>query len=171
MTGPLEVARKLIAAENSHDVEAAVGLFAEDAFARSSMDTFAGTTAVRVWQQELAAGHLYIEPGEFQVEGDTVRWDGTIAIDAFRALGFETLEGTWEIVVRQRQDRILCLQPLPGLVVQTDRGQPGVTATNRDIQLRRELDSPGGLSDKASAECHRIHVWCDERGSRSSSDD
>lgn len=96
---PEKIARKSIAAENAGDVDRAMSLFAADPDVRSSMGTFSTTAEVRGWQRELADNDLHIEPGKIAVEGNRAYWDGTIAIDPFRQLGLDRLDGTWEIVV------------------------------------------------------------------------
>ena len=96
---PIDVAKELIKRENLHDVDGAVALFADNAVCISSMDELVTREEIRRWQQELADGNIVLEPLEFRVEGNTVWWDETIAVDFFRNLGLEQLEGTCEITV------------------------------------------------------------------------
>ena len=100
-SSPRTVAEALIVAENEHNILGAVALFADGAVVQSSMDTFTTPDEIRGWQEELATNHLEIVPGSIDVEGDSARWRGTIALDPFRSLGLETLEGNWEIRVKE----------------------------------------------------------------------
>ena len=99
LTDPIAVAKELVARENAYDVDGAIALFADHAVVVSSMDKFDTPAEVRRWQEELAAGNIHLEPLEFRCEENTVRWDETIAVDFFRNLGLEQLEGSCEIVV------------------------------------------------------------------------
>jgi hypothetical protein len=100
-TSPIEIARALIAAENAHDVDGAMALFAPDPTVKLSMATLTTTEAVQRWQEELAAGNLHIEVDEMQAEGNIARWTGMIAVDLFRRMGLQELSGSWEIAVEK----------------------------------------------------------------------
>lgn len=97
-TSAEDVAKALIAAEDTNDADAAAALFADDAVVTladgSVYDTPEG---VRGWQQALADGHFRLEPVHFAVDGNTVTWDGTISLDAFRALGIASMAGNWTL--------------------------------------------------------------------------
>ena len=56
---------------------------------------------MRSWQEELAAGNPRLIANEFQADGDTVRWTGSLAVDFFRNLGLEVVEGQWVISVEE----------------------------------------------------------------------
>jgi hypothetical protein len=96
---PVTVALQLLAAENAHDVQTAVSLFDDHAVVKPAMYTYTTRAEIRAWQEELAAGSLVIRAGKLQAVGSTVHWDGQIALDRFRQLGFESLDGSWEVVV------------------------------------------------------------------------
>lgn len=110
---PVAVAKELVARENAHDVDGAIALFADHALVMSSMDRFDTPAEVRRWQEDLAAGNLHLEPLEFRCEGNTVRWDETIAVDFFRNLGLEQHEGSCEIVVHDGNITAFTLVCLP----------------------------------------------------------
>lgn len=97
-SAPEDVAKALIAAEDSNNVDAAVANFASDAVVTladgSKYDTADG---VRGWQQALADGHFRLEPVNMQVDGNIVSWTGNISLDAFRNLGIATLDGNWKL--------------------------------------------------------------------------
>ncbi len=97
-TAPEDVAKAIIAAENSNNVDAAAALFADDAVVTladgSSYNTPDG---VRGWQQSLADGHFHLEPINMQVDGNTVSWTGDIFLDAFRSLGIAAMGGNWTL--------------------------------------------------------------------------
>lgn len=97
-TAPEDVAKALIAAEDTNNVDAAVALFADDAVVTladgSHYDTPEG---VRGWQQALADGHFRLEPVNMQADGNTVTWTGNISLDAFRGLGIASMGGIWTL--------------------------------------------------------------------------
>jgi hypothetical protein len=94
---PEDVARALIAAEDSNDVDAAVAQFADDAVVTLPTGTFDTSEAIRGWQQELADGHFRIEAAHMQSDGNTVTWDGTVSLDTFRNLGIASMAGIWTL--------------------------------------------------------------------------
>src|SRR5664279_1468643 len=82
---PEEVVKALIAAEDAHNVEAAVAYFADDAVVRhEGGSAYTTPEAIRAWQQGLADGHFRIEAVNFQVNGSSVSWTGTSSLDRFR---------------------------------------------------------------------------------------
>ena len=96
---PMTVALQLLAAENAHDVHTAVSLFADHAVVKPAMYTYTTRAEIKAWQQEMAGGNLVIRAGKLHAVGNTVRWNGQIALDRFRQLGFQELDGSWEVVV------------------------------------------------------------------------
>ena len=102
VASPTDIARALIAAENARDVDGVMALFAPDPTVRSSMDLMTTTAAVRRWQEVLATSNLHIEMNnDLQTVGNIARWTGTIAVDLFRKMGLDVLDGSWEIAVEQ----------------------------------------------------------------------
>jgi len=97
-SSPEDVAKALIAAEDSNNVDGAVANFAPDAVVTladgSKYDTPDG---VRGWQQSLADGHFRLEPVNMKVDGNIVTWTGTISLDTFRNLGIADLGGNWKL--------------------------------------------------------------------------
>ncbi|MEP7290372.1 MAG: nuclear transport factor 2 family protein [Chloroflexota bacterium] len=96
---PEEVARTLIAAEDSNNVDAAMATFAEDAVVTLPTGVFDTPDAIRGWQQELADGHFRVEPVNLEVDGNTVSWTGDISLDTFRNLGISSMGGMWSLVI------------------------------------------------------------------------
>src|SRR5512139_4033134 len=70
-TAPEDVARTLIAAEDSHNVDAAVASFADGAVVTLPTGVLDTPDAIRGWQQELADGHFRIEPIDLHADGNT----------------------------------------------------------------------------------------------------
>ena len=98
---PLATVLALLAAENAHDVDAAVALFAPDATVDLALETRTGTAEIRAWQQELAAGHFYMEMlGAPEVAGDRVRFQNRLDLDLFKQMGLGTVEGVSTARVR-----------------------------------------------------------------------
>src|SRR5664279_5651198 len=88
-SAPEDVAKALIAAEDSNNVDAAVANFAADAVVTlpppfGVLDT---PDKIHAWQQELADGHFRLEPINIQVDGNIVSWTGNVSFDPFRSLG------------------------------------------------------------------------------------
>ena len=104
----------LIAAEAAHDVDAAVGSFADDAVVTLPTGVMNTTDAIRGWQQELADGHFRIEPEGRHVVGNTVSWTGEIALDRFREMGIPSLGGTWDLVIDGGKVRSFTFNFTPG---------------------------------------------------------
>jgi hypothetical protein len=88
-------AAALIAAESTHDVNAAVAAFADDAVVTLPTGVLDTPDAIRAWQQELADGHFRIEPLDVHVDGNTISWTGEISLDQFRSMGIASLGGNW----------------------------------------------------------------------------
>lgn len=98
-SSPEEVARALVAAEDSHNVDAAVALFADDAVVTLPTGVFDTPDAIRGWQQELADGNFRIEAADMAVDGSTVSWDGVVSLDSFRNLGIPSMAGEWKLTI------------------------------------------------------------------------
>ncbi|HVK05207.1 MAG TPA: nuclear transport factor 2 family protein [Armatimonadaceae bacterium] len=97
---PISVINALLAAENAHDVDAAMALFAEDAVADLAVERRTGHAEIRDWQQSLADGHFHMElRGEPEVTGNTVRFPNRLDLDMFKNLGLGTVEAVSTAVV------------------------------------------------------------------------
>jgi hypothetical protein len=98
------VARGLIAAENAHDVSAAVAFFAPGAIVNLPTGVFIGHAQITQWQRELAAGNFHAEiTPPVAVTHEIVTFSGTVALNSFRALGISPLDATWELTVQLGQ--------------------------------------------------------------------
>jgi ketosteroid isomerase-like protein len=98
---PADVARALIDAENIHDVQTVLDLFAPDTVADLAMGERLTTTAdIRRWQEQLAAEHFHLTPHELLVEGQVVTWTGVFTLDRLKAQGTEAVHAQWKILVR-----------------------------------------------------------------------
>jgi ketosteroid isomerase-like protein len=100
-TDPASVARAFIDAENRHDVEGAVALFADDAVVVDARGTLTTRAEIRQWQTDLAAGNFAATMGAPTVVGDRVTFGGDVALNSLRALGFDRLDATWELTIQQ----------------------------------------------------------------------
>jgi hypothetical protein len=100
-TDAAAVARSLINAENAHDVNTVVNLFAPGAIVNLPTGVFVGRTEIEQWQRELAAGnfHADITP-PVAVTPEIVTFSGTVALDLFRQLGISSMESTWQLTIQ-----------------------------------------------------------------------
>src|SRR4051794_30062493 len=88
-----------IAGENAHNVDAVTALFDDNATVVLATGPLQGKDAIRAWQQELSDGHFSISvTGPVSVSGSKADYPVTVALDAFRQLGFASLDGTEEMV-------------------------------------------------------------------------
>lgn len=100
-TDAVSVARALIAAENAHDVNAAVNLFAPGAIVNLPTGVFVTRAEIEQWQRELAAGNFHAETTPpVAVTPEVVTFSGTVALDSFRRLGISPLESTWQLTIQ-----------------------------------------------------------------------
>jgi hypothetical protein len=141
---PESVAKALIAAEDSNNVDSAAALFAENAVVTladgSKYDTPDG---VRGWQQELADGHFRLEPVNMQVDGSTVTWTGTISLDVFRSLGIASLGGTWTLDIEGGKIEKFDFQFTPEAVTALTAGGVVMSLTNAEAQ--HDVDAASAL--------------------------
>ncbi len=100
-TDPGSVARALIDAENAHNVDAAVALFADDAVVTLPTGRLTTKDQIRGWQSELAGGNFKATINTPQVSGERVTFSGSIELDAFRKLGLDRLESNWDLTIQQ----------------------------------------------------------------------
>lgn len=95
------VARGLLAAENAHNVAAAVDFFAPGAVVSLPTGALATRADITEWQQELAAGNFHTETtAPVAVTPEVVTFSGTVALDLFRNLGIASLDSTWQLTVQ-----------------------------------------------------------------------
>ncbi len=96
---------QLDAAWNRHDLDGALGYYADDAVVSlvpappGVPGTFTGKDEVRGFIQMLLP-NFHVESRNFQANGDTLTWDSRITGDTFRALGVDVVECTTEAVVQ-----------------------------------------------------------------------
>jgi hypothetical protein len=103
-TDATAVAQGLIAAENAHDVSAAVAFFSPGAVVTLPTGVFIGHAQIAQWQRELAAGNFRAEiTPPVAVTPEIVTFSGTVALDSFRALGISPLDATWQLTVQLGQ--------------------------------------------------------------------
>jgi len=89
-----------IAGENAHNVDAVTALFDDNATVVLATGPLQGKDAIRAWQQELSDGHFSISvTGSIEISGSKADYPVTVALDAFRQLGLESLDGTEDMVV------------------------------------------------------------------------
>jgi hypothetical protein len=97
----VSVASALIAAENAHNVAAAVALFAPGAIVVHATGQLVSTAEITAWQQELAAGNFHADVTRpVAVTPEVVTFSGTVTLDSFRALGIASLAANWELTVQ-----------------------------------------------------------------------
>src|SRR5687767_6124934 len=100
-TDAVSVARALINAENAHDVNAAVNLFAPGAIVNLPTGALVTRAEIEQWQRDLAAGNFRAEiTTPVAVTPEIVTFSGTIALDTFRRLGIASIESTWELTIQ-----------------------------------------------------------------------
>ncbi|MDQ4068216.1 MAG: nuclear transport factor 2 family protein [Actinomycetota bacterium] len=100
-TDAVAVARALIDAENRHDVQAAVDLFAPGAIVNLPTGALVTRGEIEQWQRDLAAGNFRAEiTPPVAVTPEVVTFSGTVALDAFRRLGISPLEANWQLTVQ-----------------------------------------------------------------------
>ena len=100
-TDAVSVARALINAENAHDVNAAVNLFAPGAIVNLPTGALVTRAEIEQWQRELAAGNFHAEiTPPVAVTPEVVTFSGTVALDSFRRLGISPLDATWHLTIQ-----------------------------------------------------------------------
>jgi hypothetical protein len=100
-TDAVSVARALINAENAHDVNTAVNLFAPGAIVNLPTGVFVTRAEIEQWQRELAAGNFRADiTAPVAVTPEVVTFSGTVGLDLFRQLGISPMEATWQLTVQ-----------------------------------------------------------------------
>jgi hypothetical protein len=100
-TDAVSVARSLIAAENAHDVNTVVNLFAPGAIVNLPTGVFVTRAEIEQWQRELAAGNFRADiTAPVAVTPEVVTFSGTVGLDLFRQLGISPLEATWQLTIQ-----------------------------------------------------------------------
>lgn len=128
---PLATVQALLAAENAHDVDAAVALFAPDALVTLALETRTGTAEIRAWQQELADGHFHMEVlgtpevASDSVAGDSVRFRNRLDLDLFKQMGLGTVEGISEAQVQDGKITAYTFALTPESVARLQAAAPG----------------------------------------------
>jgi hypothetical protein len=100
---PAAVFAAFNAAVNAHDVETALGLFAETALAefpnQPPPNRYSGSAEIRQWLEADNAQNIHVVVEQVQVSGETVRGIGHVAVNDLRAAGV-TLVGQVEVQVQ-----------------------------------------------------------------------
>ncbi|HEX2037672.1 MAG TPA: nuclear transport factor 2 family protein [Chloroflexota bacterium] len=135
---PVEVVESFVAAWNAHDSEAVLALLAEDAAIAGGWNETSGREAIRAALLQRFAEGEHLIPGEYEADGDLVRFPFTATNSYSARLGLPWREGT--AVVRLREGRIV-------LFAQTDDPQALSRRAAAVGRLVRALPttSPGGL--------------------------
>lgn len=90
---------------NAHDVERVVQCFAEDAVVTTNPPMpgappmFRGKEEVRAFVQTVIPG-FHVRSAGFRTDGERVTWRSTVAADAFRQAGADSIDCDTEAVVR-----------------------------------------------------------------------
>jgi hypothetical protein len=93
------------AAWNRNDMEAVMGLFADDAVVRSipplpgAPDQFVGKAQIRGFVQMLMV-NFHVESKDFSQNGDRVTWFATVASDSIRHLGVDSMDADCEAIIQ-----------------------------------------------------------------------
>jgi ketosteroid isomerase-like protein len=104
----VNVAQDYLEAWNQHDVERIVALFTDDATVDLTPPPpgeephYEGKAAIRAWAMDEVGG-FHVEPGEMQVDGDTVRFYAQVQSDETRKIGVDHLAMDAQIRVRGEQ--------------------------------------------------------------------
>jgi hypothetical protein len=100
-TDAVSVARALIAAENAHDVAAAVSMFGPGAIVVHATGQLTSTAEITAWQRDLAAGNFHADiTAPVAVTPEVVTFTGTVSLDSFRSLGITSLDATWRLTIQ-----------------------------------------------------------------------
>jgi hypothetical protein len=94
------IAAEFEAALNSGRVDAALGLFAENAEVKVPPDRYVGRGQIENWLRYLAAIHFEIEPGFRRVVGAQASWPAEIRSDYLDHIGLPSLNGEASMVVQ-----------------------------------------------------------------------
>ena len=102
---PLSVVQQYDAAWNTHDLEAVMTCFADDAVVTQvppppDGGTYQGKEQIRRWVEAQLPG-FHVDSRDHHTSGDTVTWTSLVTGDMFRQMGFsQPLEAQAEAVVR-----------------------------------------------------------------------
>jgi len=102
-TDPISVVIALDEANNAHDIDAALALFADDAvayFPGQTPDVYTGKEGIRTWLQTDYANNIHVESRNFKIVGDKVTFITTISVDSLRKMGIDSIESASEAVVQ-----------------------------------------------------------------------
>jgi hypothetical protein len=141
-TDPLSVLRAFNTAMNTHDVEAALALFADEAVFNAPSGSFRGRGQIRGYLQSLVTRNYRSEELQTQVMGDRVTSRGSIFLDEFRTLGIAPLEALAEVVVEGGQIRTFTASFTPESLATLQSTQARAAAA--PAQVPRTLPRTGG---------------------------
>jgi hypothetical protein len=85
---------------NRGDVDAALGMFVDQAEVKIPPDVYVGEQQIRGWLEYLAANKFAAEPGFRRTTGDRVTWPLAVRSDYLTKLGLPSLDGAATLVAR-----------------------------------------------------------------------
>ncbi len=109
---PISRVEDFDAAWNTHDEEAVLGFFADDAVVKleppppGEREAYTGKEQIRGFVRTHTPG-FHVESRDHQVAGhqegvgDRVIWESTVSSDSFRSLGADQVEGTAEAILKE----------------------------------------------------------------------
>ena len=152
-TDPVAVARAFGEAENAHDVERTVALFADDAVVETPFGNFTGMDQIRKFIQGLVAGNIQTVGRDYRASGDQVSFISAATTDDFRRMGVAPVDFRIEGTVREGKIRrwVVTLTPESAAKLQAAQAasqprQPVAQPTARPapVQAPRSLPRTGG---------------------------
>ena len=100
-TDPIAIATAFGQAENAHDVERTVALFADDAVVETPFGNFTGKEQIRQFIQSLVAGNIQTVGRDYRASGDQVSFISAATTDDFRRMGVAPVDFRIEGTVRE----------------------------------------------------------------------
>ena len=131
------VASRLDSAMNSGNLDAAMGLFGDDATARDILgQLYAGRTQIREWLSGLVAQGYHADSGNRQVSSERVTWTASISYESLRRLKVAPLDAFGDAAVRDGKIRSFTMRLSAAAAMKLQSAQ---LASNREI-ARRALE-------------------------------
>ena len=137
---PAAVVAAFDAALNAGDLDAVLGLFAEDAVVRTQTGTYTGPQQLRSLFRGLLAEHFQFQTSDRRVSGDTETHTARVSTDEWRRLGIAPLEARAEVVVRGGKISSFAVTYTPESLARLQAAQ----ARSAPAQLPRTGEAPSG---------------------------
>jgi len=137
---PLSVALAFGEAENAHDLERIVALFAEDAVLVNPNGTFTGRDQIRELYRAVFAGNIQAVGRAYQVRGDQITFISAATSDDFVRMGVAPLDLRIDATVRDGLIRRWVVSPTPEAAAKLQQAQARATA-----EAPAALPQTGGL--------------------------